>query len=94
MKMVKATWMAALLQPCAVGERIDEQGPAVLQVGDHGHADDAHDQLHPAEGRWPFSCECLGFHAMSPFALIVLCARTYWCDCQTRASSLAGGSAA
>ncbi|MGY3411417.1 hypothetical protein ACVWZV_007530 [Bradyrhizobium sp. GM5.1] len=30
-------------------DRIDEQGPAILQVGDHRHADDAHDQLEPAE---------------------------------------------
>ncbi|MGY4435870.1 hypothetical protein ACVWWO_008347 [Bradyrhizobium sp. F1.13.1] len=30
-------------------DRIDEQRPAVLQVGDHRHADDAHDQLEPTE---------------------------------------------
>ena len=29
-------------------DRIDEQRPAILQVGDHRHADDAHDQLKPA----------------------------------------------
>src|SRR5262249_15611112 len=29
-------------------DRIDEQRPAVLQVGDHHHADDAENQLSPA----------------------------------------------
>src|SRR6202000_376684 len=31
--------------------RIDEQRPAILQVRDHRHADDAHHELHPAEVR-------------------------------------------
>src|SRR6516164_8612012 len=30
-------------------DRIDEQRPAVLQIGDHRHADDAHDELEPTE---------------------------------------------
>src|SRR5262249_39662809 len=30
-------------------DRIDEQRPAVLQVGDHRHADDAHHELEPTE---------------------------------------------
>jgi hypothetical protein len=30
--------------------RIDEQGPAILQVGNHHHADDAENQLAPAGG--------------------------------------------
>ena len=35
-------------------DRIDEQRPAILQVGDHRHADDAHRKLQPAEV-WRFS---------------------------------------
>src|SRR6266508_1902295 len=34
-----------------VGDRIHEQRPAVLQIRDHRHADDAHEQLHPAVRR-------------------------------------------
>ena len=34
-----------------VVDRIDEQRPAVLKIGDHRHADDADDQLPPATGR-------------------------------------------
>jgi hypothetical protein len=30
------------------GDGTDEQGPAVLQVGDQGHADDAQPKLDPA----------------------------------------------
>ena len=51
-------------------DRIDEQRPAVLQVRDHRHADDAHDELKPAEaagsgGRW---CRgvCAGNHQVLP----------------------------
>jgi hypothetical protein len=32
-------------------DRIDEQRPAILQVGDHHHADDAADELSPASRR-------------------------------------------
>ncbi len=32
-------------------DRIDEQRPTVLQVGDEAHADDAEDELSPAKGR-------------------------------------------
>ncbi|MFK4487820.1 hypothetical protein ABIA45_002898 [Bradyrhizobium sp. USDA 336] len=37
--------------PPVVGgiDRIDEQRPAILQIGDHRHADDAHAELEPAE---------------------------------------------
>ena len=42
-------------------DRIDEQRPAVLQVGDHHHADDAEDQLTPARRfrrhRWTLAAE-------------------------------------
>ena len=48
-------------------DRIDEQRPAILQVRDHRHADDAHDELHPAEaaGRRCRRCggSCAGNHA-------------------------------
>ena len=32
-----------------VGNRIDEQRPSVLQVGDHRHAHDSHRELAPSE---------------------------------------------
>ncbi len=32
-------------------DRIDEEGPTVLQVGNHRHAEDADGKLHPAVGR-------------------------------------------
>ncbi len=31
------------------GHRADEVGPAILKIGDHRHADDADDKLHPAK---------------------------------------------
>jgi hypothetical protein len=40
------------LGPTVLGaDRPDEQRPAVLQVGDHHHADDADDQLRPGIGK-------------------------------------------
>ena len=48
MKMLNAIWMSAIAQPCALLHRVDEQGPAVLQVGDQDHADDADHQLQPS----------------------------------------------
>ena len=50
-KMVKATWIAGRPQPWAACDRQDEQGPAILQVGDHHHADDAETELSPALAR-------------------------------------------
>src|SRR5690606_3983042 len=41
------------------GDRIDEQRPTVLQVGNHRHGDDAEDQLTPTEAvgaSWRISC--------------------------------------
>src|SRR5882762_4146906 len=32
---------------------VHKQGPAVLQIGDHGHAEDADHQLHPTVRRRP-----------------------------------------
>ena len=44
-------------------DRIDEQRPAVLQVGDHHHADDAGDKLAPPRA---FGSQYLRFECVSP----------------------------
>jgi hypothetical protein len=46
-KIEKATWIARARPAVAVMDRLHEQRPAVLQVGDHHHAGDAHPQLQP-----------------------------------------------
>jgi hypothetical protein len=43
MKMLNATWISAML----LVQRVDEQRPAVLQVGDQHHAEDAEPELDP-----------------------------------------------
>ena len=48
MNVVKATWIAAFAQWNLSWIGIDEQRPAVLEVRDRDHADDAQHELNPA----------------------------------------------
>ena len=49
-----------------LSDRSHEQCPAVLQVGDHHHADDADDQLQPAVGRRTRGRSLLRRHDVPP----------------------------
>ncbi|MNM98068.1 hypothetical protein D3C81_1105890 [compost metagenome] len=46
-------------------DRVDEQRPAVLHVGDHRHADHAEDQLHPRRRKARRGLPLLQFHDVS-----------------------------
>ena len=47
MKMEKATWMAGAFPAVALLHGVDEEGPPVLQVSDHAHADHPEQELEP-----------------------------------------------
>ena len=73
-KIVNATWMA-VQSPVVLGiHGTDEQRPAVLQVGDHRHADDANDQLKPTAAGWTNYRSCLVSEHFNSLVLYRLCA--------------------
>ncbi len=56
-----------------LADRIDEQGPAILEIGHHRHADDADRQLQPAPADRTRRLHILGEHARpTPFRAGVL----------------------